>query len=154
VTDAQDRDAALDELSRLVHPNSVPTISTIDLEDILDANKRAQRWLATTTLNLGAVVMPTVRVGRVFRVIQEGIAGAVEPTWPTGDEDTVVDGTATLINAGVDFENVYDVRGAAEECWAFKERKAIQLALTDPGFVNISEQCREQRRSLASVLIA
>lgn len=154
MSDASDKELAFDRLIGLVQPNTLPTLSGNELEDILDRNQRAQRWTATTALTLGKTLMPTVRMGRVFRVIQEGTTGATEPTWPTGDEDTVVDGTATLINAGVDFENVYDVRGAAEECWALKGHKAVQLTVAGENFSQVAQQCQEQRKSFASVLIA
>lgn len=154
MSDVTDREAAFEELVRLAQPDALPKLSEDELEAILDRNQRAQRWTAMTALTVGQTLMPTVRMGRVFRVTQEGITGSAEPTWPTGSEEAVVDGTAILINSGVDFENVYDVRSAAEDCWALKERKAVQLSVAGESLDHVAQQCREQRKSFASVLIA
>lgn len=155
MSDATDKEAAFEELVRLVRPGSAPELTAPELEDALDGNRRAYRWATSLNLTINQTVMPTVRNGHVYRVIQGGTTGASEPTWPTGSDDTVVDGTATLIEAGVDFANVYNIRGAAEECWALKERKAITFTLAgDTSFSQVSEQCREESKSLASVLIA
>lgn len=155
MSDAEDKELALEELVRLVRPSSAPTLTSNELEDVLDQNQRARRWSTSLTLAISEVVMPTVRNGHIYRVVQSGTTGSTEPTWPTGEDDTVVDGTATLIEAGVDFANVYNIRGAAEECWALKERRAITFSLAgDTGFTQVVEQCREERKSLASVLIA
>lgn len=155
MSDAEDKEAAFEELVRLVRPSAPPTLTATDLEEVLDRNQRAQRWATSLNLTVNRVIMPTVRNGHVYRVIEGGTTGATEPVWPTGDDDTVVDGTATLVEAGVDFANVYNVRSAAEECWALKERKAITFTLAgDTNFAQVVEQCKEQRQSLASVLIA
>lgn len=153
MSDESDRDAAYDELITLAQPNALPQLSNAEIEEILDRNQRAQRWSAGVSLSVGQVVMPTVRNGHVYRVIEGGISTSTEPAWPTGTEDTVVEGAVTLVEAGADFANVYNVRSAAEECWALKERKAVQLSVAGESLNQVAQQCREQRQSLASVLI-
>lgn len=153
MTDAEDRECALNELITLVQPNSLPKLTSSELDEAIDHNQRARRWRASFTLAVSAVVMPTVRNGHAYRVLEGGTTGASEPTWPTGADETIVNGSVIFVEAGPDFTSVYNVRGAAEECWGLKERKAIELSVGGPDLAKISEQCQEQRKSYASVLI-
>lgn len=140
MTDAEDKEAALEKLETLAQPDVEPTISN-ELEEILDRHKRASRWVTATALVYGDIILPTVRNGHVYRVITAGTT-TTEPTWPTTDESTVTVG-AEFEEAGTDYENVYDLRGALRECWELKMAKASEfISSQDSGSEQmIYEQC-------------
>ena len=52
-------------------------------------------WAAGTAYALGAMVVPTVLTNFAYKCVVAGTSDTVEPTWPTVEGDTVVDGTAT-----------------------------------------------------------
>ena len=115
MTDSEDRAAAEDEFMRTVPCDNEPALSPDEVEAIIDNNRRAQRWTASTAFTLGARVMPTVRMGRIFEVIVEGTTGVTEPAWPDASEAEITSGTVTLREAGRDYASVYDVRAAIQE---------------------------------------
>jgi hypothetical protein len=152
VTDAEDKDLALDKLEDLVQPDAEPTLSVFELEAILDRNQRASRWTASVELTVGNVIAPSVPNGHIYRVIEGGIAGATEPAWPTGSDDALVDGAVTLVEAGMGFESVFDLRGAVQDAWALKAAKAAE-SLTKDGENVIFEHCDSMARRYATPLI-
>lgn len=152
MSDADDKEAAFDELVATMQPNSEPELTAAEMERIVDNNQRAQRWATSLNLTVNKVVMPTVRNGHVYRVIQGGTTGTTEPTWPTGDDDTVVDGTVTFIEAGADFGSAYDLRAAKREAAILKREKSAELH--EGGENKLFEQWDRIAKSYESVLIA
>lgn len=152
MSDATDRDSALEKLVTLVQPDTEPEITEPELEEILDNNKRAQRWTLNTALTLGTRVMPNIRMGRIYEVTTEGTTGATEPSWTDEYGAEVTSGTATFTEVGVDFGNVYDVRAAAQECARLRRSKAIELHEGDEKA--IFEHANEVAKSLSIPLIA
>ena len=57
-------------------------------------------WIANTALVQGAVIVPTVSNGHLYKAIQGGTTGAVQPTFPTAQGATVFDGTIIWQEAG------------------------------------------------------
>lgn len=55
----------------------------------------AATWAATTTYKLGAVAVPLVGNGHVYRCITAGTTGGSAPAWPTTSGGTVTDGGVT-----------------------------------------------------------
>jgi hypothetical protein len=126
MSDATDRERALAELTLQVQPDLDPALSPSELDQILDGAKRGVVWEASLAVRHGQLVFPTVSMGRRFKVTKAGVLSGSEPTWTDYDYDyaTLTDGTATLLEDGVDFEGVYDVRRAAYEGWNLKVAKA------------------------------
>lgn len=154
MSDATDKDTALDDLARMVQIDVEPIIEASELEEILDKHKRASRWVTATALVYGDVVMPTVRNGHRYMVTEAGTT-ATEPTWPTIQSDSVTGG-ATFQEAGNDYDNVYDVRGAAREVWEMKRAKAAEM-VNNPvsgGEAQIFENCDRMVRQYGRPLIA
>lgn len=66
-----------------------------DVTDQPSAPATATAWLATTAYVLGDWVEPTTPNGFVYKCTAAGTSGGSEPTWPTTEGGTVVDGTVT-----------------------------------------------------------
>lgn len=136
MSDATDFTAALNELKRIVQADDHPVLtygngtydSTKELDVILDRHKRAVTYTNATAYSYGQVVMPTTRNGYRYRVTVPGMSGAAEPTWPTSFGGRVESGSnspvLTFEEVGPEFENIYDVRGAAYEALDLKCMKA------------------------------
>jgi hypothetical protein len=127
MSDATDRERALAELTLQVQPDLDPALSPSELDQILDGAKRGVVWEASLAVRHGQLVFPTVSMGRRFKVTKAGVLSGSEPTWTDYDYDyaTLTDGTATLLEDGVDFEGVYDVRRACYAALNLKVKKAV-----------------------------
>ena len=68
----------------------------------------------------------------------------------------MADGTANWEETGPDYENVFDVRAAAHECWTIKAARASHLVTTSAGTrVEASllhEQCRARAREFTPLV--
>lgn len=62
----------------------------------------ATAWTATNAITLNEFRRPTVANGRRYYASVAGTTGGSEPTWPTASGGTVVDGTVTWTENGVD----------------------------------------------------
>jgi hypothetical protein len=158
-----DRELAMAELRSLVQPDSSPCLTPDELEDVLDRFCRATIWESGKAFDVGEVVLPTVRNGHRYRVVKAGTTAASEPSWPVNNPwylgqtitRQVNDGTVTFEDDGADYNNVYDVRGAAYACWNIKTAKAVTLFNTPGiGIEAIYQHCKEMRSQFESVLIA
>src|SRR5262245_31197198 len=163
MSDATDRTAALATLKLYVQDTVEPTLSSGDLDTLIDGNKRAATWIASTAYNYGDVVRPTVRNGHYFRCIQAGTSGTTEPIWPKSQQSTVNDGTSNPAlqwqEAGPDNANIYDVRTAIHQGWMLKAAKASVLYLTRQSrdefdHNQIYEHCIQQAEKFSSVNMA
>lgn len=147
MADTDDYAAAFKELVRLVQPDTDPVLTkgggvtpdaTKELDSVLVAAKVASTFAASTAYAYGAVVLPSTRNGRRYRVTQGGTSGATEPTWPTDAYGTVTSGSGspalTFEEDGPAPSNIYDVRRAAYEAWNLKAAKASdRVSLTSDG---------------------
>jgi hypothetical protein len=121
------KEIALAKLRRLAQPDSQPTLSDPELDEILDDVQRASFWLSDTEFVIGDVVLPVTKNGHRYLCIQGGETAATEPGWPTIAGATVTDGEVIWQEAGADYENVFDVRAAAYEAWQMKAGKVANL---------------------------
>jgi len=80
--------------------NSVPATSTRKF--VINYTKESSAWTATTAITLNSFRRPTVANGRRYYASVGGTTGASEPTWPTTNGGTVVDGTVTWTEYGRD----------------------------------------------------
>ena len=58
-------------------------------------------WAASTAYTKGTRISPTSANGRMYICSTAGTSTASEPTWPTGVDETVADGTVTWMHRGV-----------------------------------------------------
>lgn len=143
------KDAALAELKRLCQPDTQPKLTDPELDAILNTTLRATFWTALATYTYGAVVLPITRNGHRFRATTGGAVAASEPVWPTRNGASIADGTVIWEEAGADFNNVYDIRQAAQKAWLMKASKATELF--DHGgasYSQIHQHCLDMARSL------
>jgi hypothetical protein len=154
MSDATDREDALTDLARLVQIDVEPTIEASELDEILDKYKRASRWVTATTLVYGDVIMPTAKNGHRYMVTEAGTT-TTEPAWPTVEGDSVTAG-ATFQEIGGDYDNIYDVRGAAKEVWEIKRAKAAEMVSNPVSGAEgqIFENCDRMVRRYGRPLIA
>jgi hypothetical protein len=64
------------------------------------------QWAASTAYNVGDIRIPTTRNGHRYRCTVAGTSDVSEPTWPTTDGGTVVDGTVTWEEYGGDMADL------------------------------------------------
>jgi hypothetical protein len=155
MTDAEDRDIALERLAKFTQPDVEPTLDELELEDILDESARAVRWTTATVLTIGTLVLPTVYNGHVYKVITGGTT-TTEPTWPESQAGTVNLG-AEFEEAGLyTFSSLYDVRAALRKCWELKAAKASELiSSSDSGSEQvIFQHCQEMASKYVTPIIA
>lgn len=119
-----------------------PELSDGDLQRILTSELRYVPWEAATAYDYGAVVIPTVNNGHIYRAIQGGTTAALEPTWPlytasdsrvgttrpnwAGDipGSQVTDGTVIWVEAGPITVTPWDINRASFRAWRQKAAKA------------------------------
>jgi len=58
-------------------------------------------WKVSTAYSLGALVSPTTYNGHKYECTTAGTSGTTEPTWPTINENTVIDGTVVWTCRGI-----------------------------------------------------
>ena len=126
MTDAEDRDLALERLAKYAQPDVEPTLSELELEDILDESVRATRWATATVLTVGTLILPTVYNGHYYKVITSGTT-TTEPTWPESQHGTVTLGPEFEEAGLFTYSSLYDVRTALRKCWELKAAKASEL---------------------------
>lgn len=156
MSDNADRDEALEELIRLVQPDSEPELNIEDVEKILDKNLRVATWSAGRSLKYGQLIFPATRNGHVYRVTIAGTTGTAEPTWPLNDSSTVYNGTVTLEEYGAVPRNLYNVTEAAKQCWQMKMAKAAEyFSGGRRGNENqIYDHCKSMRDSFDRPMVA
>lgn len=136
-----------------------PQVPDDEVDQILDACRRAGVWIAATAYVNGDVVMPTTRNGHRYICIESGTSGATEPAWPTGDLRTIQDGTtARWREDGGDYANVYDLRDAIHRCWLVKAQKVAHLydiRQSQSGFTQsqMYDQCVKMAEKYAPLVI-
>lgn len=149
------KEEALKELKLLAQPSTQPELKDTELESIIDGVQRASFWVASTTFEIGAVVLPATKTGHCYVCVQSGSTSTTEPTWPTRDGAVVIDGSVTWQEAGPAFDNVFDIRAAAEQAWSLKAAKAsVLIDNGDAKYSQIAENCREMAKSYSPILIA
>lgn len=159
--DAADRIVAIKLVIDRVQPDDAPVLTRGQVELEVDRAKIASEWLPNTVYQVGALVVPPVRNGHSYRVVQGGTSGAVlaASAYALGLGSRFYDGNSNPVltwqesgtdrfNGGIPgFETgVYDIGLASQQLWAIKERMAAQfVADGDVSFEQLYEHCKEQR---------
>lgn len=166
MTPITDIAVALSELIRLAQADACPTLSSEEQIDILGKHVRGVVWAASTTRQIGDLIVPTAanRNGhryRVLRFITQGTNqqnSTTEPVWSTTRNAQHTDGNVVWIEDGWDWDAVlWDLYGAAEEAWLVKAGKSIgRVDFAPAQGMSISasqlyDHCIQQARQFRSV---
>lgn len=123
------RAEALAELKRLCQSSAAPALTEDEVGAALDSFQVAVLWQPGTVYPPNSVVCPPVPNGRLY--ITAGLtSGATEPAWPAPEPwpgasgRTASDGDGRWVYHGIAPPSLWDVRGAARECWLIKAGKA------------------------------
>lgn len=126
------RSEALVRLERMLGGSTPPALSPDELGDLLDgatlpdATGRLATadasWISGIAYEVGDLVVPRSRTGRLYVVTVAGTSGADEPVWPssgsvTADGVTYELDTTTIPTA---WKPTYDLAAAASEGWRWK----------------------------------
>lgn len=161
---ATQRTAAIADVVLYAQTTIQPTLSTPEVEGIVDSCVKATIWTVNTPYAFGAVILPTVRNGRRYICIQSGTSDATtEPEWSSQLYSTIQDGNSdpvlTWREDGPDFANVFDVRGAIHTAWTLKAAKAslsvdVQQQVGGLKASQIYDHCLDMAAKYAPVEIA
>jgi hypothetical protein len=137
-----DIDDAKERLSFEIQAALPPVVADADLEAILAKVKRAAVWATGTVYAVNDVVIPATENGMRYVVTRAGTSGATEPSWPTRTRGTVADGTATLQEAGSQYD-LWDMDEAIHEGWKLKKAMAVVYIGGEDGLSDVYEHCAE-----------
>jgi hypothetical protein len=150
------RHQAYEQLVLHAEPDCTPSIVGEEAA-ILERHMRCGVWTPSTLYIYGDEVQVYPRNGRRYMCIQTGTSSSTAPEWSIYPSSHMADGTANWEDAGPDYENVFDVRAAAHECWSVKAARASHLVTTSAGNSRVEasllhEQCRARAREFTPLV--
>ena len=150
------RHQAYEQLWLHAEPDCTPSIEGEEAA-ILERHMRCGVWAPSTLYIYGDEVQVYPRNGRRYMCIQTGTSASTAPDWSIYPSSRMADGTANWEEIGPDYENVFDVRAAAHECWTIKAARASHLVTTSSGAGNVQasllhEQCRARAREFTPLV--
>lgn len=144
-------------LSEKLAPEAEPVLTDEQLYRLLDRAAVATVWTVSTAYAYGDVILPTVRNGHRYRVVEPGTSDSTEPDWGTLQAGYQTDGDDLIWQEdGRDYADLWDIDRAAHEGWLLKAAlAATDYEFTDSG-LNLKRQqvaagCRAQARVYAPV---
>ncbi len=120
-----DKTLALQRVNLLAQAAVEPTLSSPEVEGILEECRRAFFWMGENTYRVGDVVVPTNPTGLRYRCMVMGESDADEPDWPVDDPCSVSDGEVTWASVGQDYGNIFNVEEAIYKAWLVKAAKVV-----------------------------
>jgi hypothetical protein len=160
------RHQAYEQLLLHAEPDCTPSIVGEEAA-ILERHMRCGVWAPATEYFYGDEVQIYPRNGRRYMCVCSGTSSASAPEWPRrvstyhwpgfpGSRLTEAGGVSWE-DVGCDYENVFDVRGAAHEAWTIKTARASHLVTTSAGNAKIDasalqEQCRARAREFTPLV--
>ena len=150
------RHQAYEQLWLHAEPDCTPSIEGEEAA-ILERHMRCGVWAPSTLYIYGDEVQLYPRNGRRYMCIQTGTSSSTAPDWSIHPASRMADGTANWEEIGPDYENVFDVRAAAHECWSVKAARASHLVTTSAGNSRVEasllhEQCRARAREFTPLV--
>lgn len=121
-----DLEAAIVEVTALAAPNIAPTVDQCyDLRATIIRHQRCSFWAATTSYNVGDVVMPVLPNGHRYIATEAGASGTVEPGWPESRYSSIAEeGTLIWKEDGPDYWNIFDIEWSVHDVWMHKAGQA------------------------------
>ena len=156
------RKQALERLKALVAYDKEPTLTGVQLEQLLDAHARAGEWTAETAYVIGDRIVTTDRNGRLYRCVTAGESDTEEPDWGNshyagrelGDGEELV-----WRDEGPAFRELYDLNASAQAGWLLKAAAAADLIQTSDRdqtlhLEQVQQNCIRMARTFQPVFIA
>jgi hypothetical protein len=162
LSDATDKEAALEAVIARCQPNAVPILEVTEVIAEITRAQLATTWTINTVYIAGKVVV--VGNGRAYQCVQPGTSQSTAlgaNDWPAYSGALLGDGNSNPqlqwreigtaeFNpgiAGAEF-NVYDINRAAKECCLLHARKAAELVQTgETSFQQIYDHWVEQAKT-------
>lgn len=123
-----DREAAREEVAALTQWEVNPTLTPIEIYDLLERARRCSFWAASTDYLPGDLVLPATATGHSYMCITGGTSDSTEPDWTTRqsgiNQDGPTDTGVQWVEHGAAFKNAYDIREAVYRGWMLKAAKA------------------------------
>jgi len=158
MTEAQMKAAAIAEAQLYAVPECTPVI-TAAFYGIVDRHRRARVHAVSTAYVYGEIIQPSTRNGHRYRCVVAGTSDSTVPTFPCWDSSGITDGTVSWIEAGPDYDNVYDVRAICHDAWIAKAAASSHLVSRSSGnarteYSLLQEQCRKRAMDFSPLEIA
>lgn len=159
------RTESLDRLAWMVASDSFPQLDTTALQQLIDDHARWELWTASSSYEVGDIIVPTVRNGRLYQVIIAGTSGTTEPLFPTLASNNfyiIVDGTSdpqlTWRDIGPANNERYDLRSSARQGWLRKASAVTTMIDSKDGQVDVKmsalhDHCIAQANRFAPLVI-
>src|SRR4026207_465490 len=120
-----DREAAREEVAALTQWTVNPTLTVIEIYDLIDRAQRCSFWSASTEYTAGELIMPATFNGHHYICMGSGTSGTTEPIWSVSRLFSVTnDSDAIWVENGIAFSNIFDIREAVYRGWMLKAAKA------------------------------
>lgn len=114
-----DRNEAIQRLKSDIDADGYPALGNSEVNNLVDDNKIASVWSASTAFEIGDTVVPTAakRTGSKYRAIAfngEGVSsGTTEPNWSASRDSIFSDGNITWQEDGRQPRSLWDLEEAA-----------------------------------------
>lgn len=159
-SEATDRAIAIKLVRDRVQPDTEPELTAGEIALEVDRAQLASVRQENTPYKIGDVVVPEIRNGHAYQCVQPGTSGGALAyrDWPTITGVHKVDGNSdpqlVWLECGHDRfngsifgaeNNVYDIDGAARECWKLKMRRASEMVnVGSTAYKQLYDHCKEQ----------
>lgn len=128
---------AIQQLATMVQSDEYPELNNEDLAFLIDNNKRSNDFAYSTAYVYGDLVEPIVKNGRLYKCIEAGTSGTINPFPTYYNENTYAiafdTGTARFMDVGPANVEQFDVRSAARAGWILKAAKVANLINSKDG---------------------
>ena len=139
------KEQAIEQLAMNIQANNYPSLSSSELNTLIDKFKRWNVWTANTAYSVGAIVVSPTYNGRRYECVKPGTSGTQTTIFPESSYGVYngVYGDGPDIfwrDIGPATVEQYDVMSASRAGWLLKASKVSHLIGTKDGQQDIQSQ--------------